>query len=241
MYYKINQESSKYESKLGIEYLYDMSSFLGLLNNEGVRKSFFKDVGYFDEISSDEYVVKEYIRNNMVVKYVYHQGVFINVLYDNEKVHVFSHEPFLTEEEEISRTFKLNIIKNSYASLINNLLTDGLNERSAFYQKHAEALHYFKALNEKKDDALDNKEDFIDETPEKTEEYGKAIKCHLARNKQGNEAKLSCFPILKCLVENKDFYNLTANLINNRCSFFDLIYSEKQRELAQFLNSFAGY
>lgn len=65
MYYKINQEPSKYESKFSIEYLNDMSHFFGLLNNEGIRKPFFEEAGFFSKISSDESVVKEYVRNNM--------------------------------------------------------------------------------------------------------------------------------------------------------------------------------
>ena len=63
MYYKINQEPSKYESKFSIEYLNDMSHFFGLLNNEGIRKPFFEEAGFFSKISSDESVVKEYLRN----------------------------------------------------------------------------------------------------------------------------------------------------------------------------------
>ncbi len=243
MYYKINQEPSKYESKFSIEYLNDMSHFFGLLNNEGIRKPFFEEAGFFSKISSDESVVKEYVRNNMKVKHMYHQGVFINVLQDENEgvIHVFSHEPFLTEEEEISRTFKLNILKTTYSDLIKKLLTDALNEREQFYRKYADALHHFQKMNVLKEQALDKKENFIDNDPQKTEEYGKAIRCHMARTKQSNEAKLECFPVLKELVQSKDFFNLVSSLIENRASFYDLIYSEKQRELAQFLNTFAGY
>lgn len=243
MYYKINQEPIKYESKFNIEYLDDMSHFFGLLNNEGIRKPFFEEAGFFSNISSDESVVKEYIRNNMKVKYMYHQGVFINVLHDENEdlIHVFSHEPFLTEEEEISRTFKLNILKTTYSEVIKKLLTDCLNEREQFYKKYSEAMHHFHKINELKDEALNKKEQFVDEDPQKTEEYRKAIRCHMARTKQNNEAKLECFPVLKDIVRTKDFFNLTSGLVNNRASFFDLIYSEKQREIAQFLNSFAGY
>lgn len=243
MHYKINQEPNKYESKYNIEYLNDMSHFLGLLNNEGVRKQFFEDVGYFSKISPDEYVVKEYIKNNMKVKHMYHQGVFINVLQDENEgvIHIFSHEPFLTEEEEISRVFRLNIIKKTYSNLINKLLTDVLIERESFYRKYSDALHHFQKISILKEEALDKTESFIDEDPLKTEEYSKAIRCHMARNKQSNEAKLECFPVLKELVKSKDFFNLVSSLVENRASFYDLIYSEKQRELAQFLNSFAGY
>lgn len=207
MYYKINQEPSKYESKFSIEYLNDMSHFFGLLNNEGIRKPFFEEAGFFSKISSDESVVKEYVRNNMKVKHMYHQGVFINVLQDENEgvIHVFSHEPFLTEEEEISRTFKLNILKTTYSDLIKKLLTDALNEREQFYRKYADALHHFQKMNVLKEQALDKKENFIDNDPQKTEEYGKAIRCHMARTKQSNEAKLECFPVLKELVQSKDF------------------------------------
>lgn len=243
MYYRVNQEPNKYDAKFNIEYLEDMSHFFGLLNNNKIRKSFFEDAEYFSKISSDEYVVKEYIRNNMEVKRIYYQGTFIYILYDdNEKlVHVFSHEPFLTEEEEISRVFKLNIIKTTYSSLIKALLTDCLNERAQFYKKYSDAVHHFHKINELKENALHKKEKFVDEDPQKTEEYGKAIRCHMARVKQNNEAKLECFPVLKEIVKTKDFFNLTSSLVNTRASFFDLIYSEKQRELAQFLNTFAGY
>lgn len=243
MYYKINQDPSKYESKFSIEYLDDMSHFLGLLNNEKIRRPFFEDAGYFSQISLDESVVKEYVRNNMKVKHMYHQGVFINVLQDENKgvIHVFSHEPFLTEEEEISRVFKLNILKTTYSDLIKKILTDALNERELFYKKYYEAMHHFHKINELKDEALNKKEQFVDEDPQKTEEYGKAIRCHMARTKQNNEAKLECFPVLRELVQSKDFFNLVSNLVENRASFYDLIYSGKQRELAQFLNTFAGY
>lgn len=240
MHYKINQDPNKYESKFGIEYLFDMSHFLGLLNNEGVRKSFFEDVGYFANISNDEYVVKEYIKSNMKVKHMYYQGVFINLLQDKDEnfVHVFSHDPFLTEEEEISRVFRLNILKTTYKELINRLLTDGLYEREQFYRNYADALHYIQKINEQ---SSDDTKICVDTDKEKIEEYGKAIRCHMARNKQSNEAKLECFPVLKELIQSKDFFNLLSSMTKNRCSFYDIIYSEKQRELAQFLNTFAGY
>lgn len=227
VYYKINQKPEDYKTIHGIEYQDDMSTFLGYLNNNKVRKDFFRDAKIFERSQGDEFAAKAYVKENMILKSIYHMGTFIYVLHDGDFVHVFSNERFLTESEKMDRTFKMALIKTKYSSLLNTLFTECNQERVDFFAFMAEGREFFKNPDYIKDVA----------GCQKYRLYHSMLWCHMSRNKMTPDSLLY-FPKLKDIINSDIFQDLKLDLKNNRASFYDLIYSKNHSGLAQFVNNY---
>lgn len=226
-YYKIQQSPNEYMPFYGVEHEPDMSTFLGYLNNNNVRKDFFKDAKIFERSKGDEFAAKTYVKENMTLKSIYHMGNFIYVLYDGDFVHVFSNEHFLTEQEKMDRTFKMALIKTKYSSLLNTLFTECHQERVDFFNFLTEGRDFFNNPEHVKDVA----------GLEKYRLYHSMLLSHMSRNKM-NRDSLLYFPKLKQVIESEFFQDLKLDLKNNRASFYDLLYSKSHSGLAQFVNNY---
>lgn len=227
VYYKINQKKEDYKNIYEIEYEDSMPHFLGYLNNNKIRKTFFHESRLFERIQCDEMAVKNYIKENMILKSVYHMGCFIYVLFDGNLVHVFSEQPFLTESEKMDRTFKISLIKTRYSQLLNDLFTDCNQERSVFYSFLNDGQIFF------------NDPNYINdiEGQEKYKFYHSMLLSHMSRNKM-NHNSLLYFPKLEKLIKSKDFEDLKLELKNSKATIYDLIYSKSHSGLAQFVNNY---